>query len=71
MGMTDKQIALSTVRDSPDDASIEQINEELQMLAAVRRGQEDVNAGKVKPHEEVERLVSQWTSTSSGQTRLS
>jgi predicted transcriptional regulator len=58
--MKDKQVALETINKLPEDASMDEIAEELQILAAVRKGKEDVNAGRVKSHAEVERLVETW-----------
>ena len=35
---------------------MEEIAEELQIMAAIRKGKEDVKAGRVKSHAEAERL---------------
>jgi len=58
--MTAKAEALATIQRLPDDVSLEEIAEELEILAAVRKGQEDVAAGRVKSHEEVEKLLPSW-----------
>lgn len=44
----------------PDEAGSEDIIEELAILAAIRRGEEAVDAGEVIPHEEVEKEVASW-----------
>jgi predicted transcriptional regulator len=59
--MTDKQIAVETLTRLPETASLAQITEELQVMAAIREGQADVAAGRVRPHTEVKQLFSSWT----------
>ena len=58
--MTDKQLALETVSKQPENASLDEITEELLIMAAIRKGQADLQAGRVKSHEEVEKLVQSW-----------
>lgn len=60
--MKDKQVALQTISKLPDDASMEEIAEELQIMAAIRKGKADVKAGRVKSHAQVEKLVETWFS---------
>jgi hypothetical protein len=55
--MKDKQVAIETINHLPEDASMEQIAEELQIMAALRKGKEDVKAGRTKSHAEVEKMV--------------
>jgi predicted transcriptional regulator len=58
--MTDKQAVLDAVQRLPDTASLEEITEELRIMAAVRLGRADVAAGHVKTQEEAERLLESW-----------
>lgn len=58
--MTDKQAALQTLGRLPEDASLDTIAEEIQIMAAIRRGEADIAAGRVKSHEEVGREVESW-----------
>jgi predicted transcriptional regulator len=44
----------------PEGASLEEITEELQIMASIRRGRADIAAGRSKSHEEVEKLVESW-----------
>ena len=60
--MTDKQAALETINKLPEDASMDEIAEELQILAGIRKGKEDIKAGRMKTHVEVEQLVEAWIS---------
>jgi len=40
--MTSKQLVLKAVREMPDDASLEEIEEHIAILAAIQRGEEDI-----------------------------
>ena len=58
--MTDKEAVLDALSRLPENASLEEITEELQIMAAVRRGREALAAGRTKTQEEVEQLVDSW-----------
>ena len=58
--MTDKQAVLDALQRLPENASLEEIAEELRIMAAVRRGRADVAAGRTKTHPEVEDLLESW-----------
>jgi predicted transcriptional regulator len=60
--MTDKQAVIDAIRRLPEDASLDDIAEELQILAAVRRGRADVSAGRAKTQDEAGRLLESWAS---------
>lgn len=60
--MSNKELVLEAVRGMPDEATIDQISEEIAILAAIRRGQEAIRAGDIVTHEEVEVRLSKWTS---------
>ena len=60
--MTDKQAVLDALQRLPENASLEEIAQELRLLEAVRRGRADVATGRTKTHEEVEKLVESWAS---------
>jgi predicted transcriptional regulator len=60
--MTDKQAVLDALRRLPESASLEEITQELCMMAAIRRGRADVAAGRTKTHEEAEHLLESWAS---------
>lgn len=44
----------------PENASLEEITEELRIMAGVRRGLADIAAGRTKTQEEVKQLVESW-----------
>ena len=60
--MSDKQAVLEAVSRLPDSATLPEINEELATLEAIRRGAKAAAEGRVKSHEEVKRLIVEWTS---------
>jgi predicted transcriptional regulator len=60
--MTDKEMVMQFLHGLPENASMEEITEELAIVTALRRGREDVVAGRVKTHAEVERLMESWPS---------
>lgn len=49
--MTDKQEVIEALSAMPENASLDEIIEELCILAAVRRGREDIAAGRFKTQE--------------------
>ena len=60
--MTDKQAVIDAIHRLPDNASLDEIAEELQIMAAIRRGRADVAAGRTKTHQETEQLLESWAS---------
>ena len=58
--MTDKQAVVDAIQRLPENASLEEITEELRIMAAVRRGRADVAAGRTKTHEEAQELLKSW-----------
>lgn len=60
--MSDKQTVIETIGRLPETATLSEISEELATLAAIRRGIKAADEGRVKSHEEVKRLVVEWTS---------
>ena len=59
---SEKTIALEALQQMPDSVTLEDICEELAILAAIRRGEADAGAGRVVSHEEVKRRSAAWTS---------
>jgi predicted transcriptional regulator len=58
---TDKQAALAALARMPETARLEEMSEELAILAAIRRGEQAADAGRVLTHEEVKRRSAEWT----------
>jgi predicted transcriptional regulator len=61
--MTDKQAVRDVLDRLPEDASLDEITEELQIMAAIRRGRSDIAAGRTKTQDEVKKLVESWATT--------
>jgi predicted transcriptional regulator len=60
--MSDKQMVLDSIERLPDDASLEAITERVEFLAALRKGLDQIEAGKTVPHSEVKRQLASWLS---------
>jgi len=60
--MTDKQAVMDALRRLPEDASLDDISEELRIMSAIRRGREDIVAGRSKTHDAAEKLLESWAS---------
>ena len=60
--MTDKQAVMDALQRLPENASLEEIAEELRIMAAVRRGRADVETGHSKTQQEVRGLLQSWAS---------
>ena len=58
--MTDKQRVSEAISGWPEQLLRQQFAEEVEILAAIRRGEEAAEAGKTTPHEEVKMLLSSW-----------
>jgi predicted transcriptional regulator len=60
--MTDKQAVMDALQRLPEKASLDDIAEELRIMAAIRRGRTDVAAGHTKSHAEAGQLLESWAS---------
>ena len=60
--MTTKEIAIKTIQDLPDSVSWADIEERIRFLAAIDKGMDDIRAGRVIPHQEVQESLKQWLS---------
>lgn len=61
--MTPKQKALQAIGTLPEDASYEQLKEEVRILAALEEAETDIREGKTVTHEEAKRRLDRWTSS--------
>jgi predicted transcriptional regulator len=60
--MSNKEIVIEAIRQLPEQASFEEIAEEVAILAAIRKGEEDADAGRTIPHDEVKKRLQTWMS---------
>lgn len=58
---TNKQIAFSALQRMPEGATLDEISEELAILAAIRRGEAAAEAGRTLTHAEVKQRSATWT----------
>lgn len=66
--MTDKQLVMETLGGLPESATWEQIQEEFNILAAIKEGERAADAGELVPHEEAVKLVESWATKYTGQS---
>ncbi len=59
--LTDKQIAAEALGRMPEAVTLTEISERLAILAGIRRGQADLDAGRSVSHEEAKRRSAAWT----------
>ena len=60
--MTEMQVARAVLDRMPESSSLEEISEEIAILAAIRHGQADIDAGRFVSHEEAKRRSASWIS---------
>ena len=60
--MSDKELALDSIRQLPADAKLDTIAERSEFLAAMRKGFDQIERGEIVPHEEVKRQSAAWLS---------
>jgi DNA mismatch repair ATPase MutL len=58
--MTDNQAVIDALQRLPEDASIEDISEELRIMVSIRRARADIAAGRTKTQKEAEHLLESW-----------
>lgn len=58
--MTVKEIALETIRQLPEDATWDDIQERINFVAGVRKGLRELDEGKGIPHEKVKEEFAEW-----------
>jgi hypothetical protein len=59
--MSTKELAMETIRDLPEGASWQEIEERIHFLAAIEKARGEVKRGEVIPHEEVRNLLKGWS----------
>lgn len=55
-----KELLMEFARDLPDHTTLDEVVEELQILAAIREGQKAASEGRVITHEEMKRRIVEW-----------
>jgi predicted transcriptional regulator len=60
--MSNKEMVIDAVRQLPETVSFEEISEQIAILAAIRKGEEAADTGRVTAHADVKREFAQWIS---------
>lgn len=60
--MSDKETVLEVVQALPDATTLDEIIEQISILAAIRRGERAADAGQVVRHDEMKRRAAAWVS---------
>ena len=58
--MSQKELVLEAIQELPDDASIDQIADRIEFIAAIQKGIDDIDRGDTIPHEEIKRQLAAW-----------
>jgi predicted transcriptional regulator len=58
--MSNREIAIDLIQKLPPDASLHEIAREIEFVAGVREGFEQIQRGEGLPAEEVRKMVSSW-----------
>jgi len=58
--MSNKEMVIDAVRELPEEATLEDILEQIKILAALQRSAEAAEAGQVISHDEVKKKVASW-----------
>ncbi|HET9606893.1 MAG TPA: hypothetical protein VFO87_07560 [Nitrospira sp.] len=58
--VTNRDIAIDLIRRLPENTSLEDIAKEIEFIAGVREGFEQIEQGEGVPAEEVRRMIPSW-----------
>ena len=58
--MTQKELVLDAINELPDDASLDQIADRVEFLAAIQKGFDQLDRGEGIPHEDIKRQLASW-----------
>jgi len=58
--MSPKELVLEAIQELPDDASIDQIADRVEFMAAIQKGIDDIDHGDTIPHEEIKKQLATW-----------
>ena len=58
--MTQKELVLDAINELPDDASLDQIADRVEFLAAIQKGFDQLDRGEGIPQEDIKRQLASW-----------
>ncbi len=59
--MSNKEAAIELVKRLPSDVSLREIAQEIEFIAAVQEGLDQIDQGQGIPIEDVEKMIASWT----------
>ncbi len=60
--MSDRDVAISAIQRLPNEVTLEDVSDEIALIAALREGVRQADAGEKKSHDEVKQLLNSWLS---------
>ena len=58
--MTQKELVLDAISELPNDASLDEISDRVDFLAAIQKGFDQLDRGEGISHEEIKRQLASW-----------
>jgi predicted transcriptional regulator len=58
--MTQKELVLDAISELPDEASLDEIADRVDFLAAIQKGFDQLDRGEGIPHDELKRQLASW-----------
>jgi predicted transcriptional regulator len=58
--MSQKELVLEAIQGLPHDASLDQIADRVEFMAAIQKGIDDIDRGDTVPHEEIKKQLATW-----------
>lgn len=58
--MTAKELALRAIRELPDDATWDDVQERINFAAGVRKGLRELDEGRGVPHDRIKEEFAEW-----------
>jgi predicted transcriptional regulator len=58
--VTQKELVIDAIGDLPSDASLDEIADRVEFLAAVQKGINQLDRGEGIPHAEIKKLLAAW-----------
>ena len=58
--MTQKKLVLDVINELPDEATLDEIAERVEFLAAIQKGIDQLDRGEGIPHHEIKRQLARW-----------
>ena len=59
--MSNKELVLEAISELADDSPLEEFIERIEIADAIRRGEQAIDAGQVRTHEELKARVVTWS----------